>query len=223
MRAYVAWERVSGLERPGAWVRRVLINLCTDVTRRRSRERAALARSEHDAPMTVLDAIDSELWRSVRRLPRPQRGAVMLHYLDNLSVAENADVLGVSSGSVKSSLSRARSALAPSRSVAGGGLRSGSAIRSRTRPMLSPRTSSIRLTRISFWPPQVAGARQVSRPTAGCPNGGSPCRPMTSTHGAYRNSSASRVTTDRFVGRRQEHRCRTAAMTRRVHGVTSCQ
>ena len=29
MRAYVAWEQVSGPERPGAWVRRVLINLCT--------------------------------------------------------------------------------------------------------------------------------------------------------------------------------------------------
>ena len=114
MRAYVAWEQVSGLERPGAWVRRVLINLCTDVARRRSRERAALARSEHEAPMTVLDAVDSELWRSVRRLPRLQRGAVVLHYLDDLSVAEKADVLGVSSGSVKSSLSRARSALAPS-------------------------------------------------------------------------------------------------------------
>ena len=43
MRVYVAWEQVSGLEHPGAWFRRVLINLCTDVTRRRSRERAALA------------------------------------------------------------------------------------------------------------------------------------------------------------------------------------
>ena len=64
--------------------------------------------------MNVLDPVDSDLWRAVRRLPRLQRGAVVLHYIDDLSVAETADVLGVSAGSVKSSLSRARSALAPS-------------------------------------------------------------------------------------------------------------
>jgi len=114
MRAYVAWGQVSELERPGAWVRRVLINLCTDVARRRGRERAALARSGPQASMNVLDPVDSELWRAVRLLPRLQRGAVVLHYLDDLSVAETADVLGVSAGTVKSSLSRARSALAPS-------------------------------------------------------------------------------------------------------------
>jgi RNA polymerase sigma-70 factor, ECF subfamily len=113
LRAHLSWVEVAELERPGAWVRRVLINLCTDVTRRRGREWKALARSERECTVHLPDPIESELWRAVRGLPRLQRGAVALHYVDDLSVAEVAEVLGVSIGSVKTSLSRARSSLAP--------------------------------------------------------------------------------------------------------------
>jgi RNA polymerase sigma-70 factor (ECF subfamily) len=113
LRAHLAWAEVAGLERPGAWVRRVLINLCTDVTRRRGREWKALARSEQESMMNLPDPVESELWRAVRALPRLQRGVVALHYVDDLPVAEVAQVLGVSIGTVKTSLSRARSSLAP--------------------------------------------------------------------------------------------------------------
>jgi len=60
------------------------------------------------------DPVESEFWRAVRGLPKLQRRAVALHYLEDLSVAEAAEVLGVSIGTVKTSLSRARSSLAPS-------------------------------------------------------------------------------------------------------------
>ena len=114
LRAYLAWTEVAALERPGAWVRRVLINLCTDITRRRGLERVALARSEPEPATQLPDPVPPELWRAVRGLPKLQRGAVALHYVDDLSVAEVAEVLGVSIGTVKTSLSRARSSLAPS-------------------------------------------------------------------------------------------------------------
>jgi RNA polymerase sigma-70 factor (ECF subfamily) len=114
LRAHLAWPEVARLDRPGAWVRRVLINLCIDATRRRGRERIALARSDQSAVVFAPDPIESEFWRAVRGLPKLQRGAVALHYVDDLSVTEVAEVLGVSGGTVKSSLSRARSSLAPS-------------------------------------------------------------------------------------------------------------
>src|SRR5262245_4399170 len=38
------WDHVANLERPGAWARRVLINLATDRRRRSGREARALGR-----------------------------------------------------------------------------------------------------------------------------------------------------------------------------------
>ena len=113
LRAYAEWEAISGLERAGAWARRVVINLCIDITRRRGRERTALALASREGVITTTDPAEAALWHAVRDLPRLQRGVVALHYVDDLSVAQVADVLGVSTGAVKTSLSRARSTLAP--------------------------------------------------------------------------------------------------------------
>ena len=49
----------------------------------------------------------------MRELPKLQRAVVALHYVDDMSVADVADVLGVSAGTVKTSLMRARTTLAP--------------------------------------------------------------------------------------------------------------
>ena len=44
LRAHRDWERISGYDEPGAWVRRVAINLATSRLRRGLREVRALAR-----------------------------------------------------------------------------------------------------------------------------------------------------------------------------------
>jgi RNA polymerase sigma-70 factor (ECF subfamily) len=49
---------------------------------------------------------------AIRRLPERQRDCVVLHYFCELSDVEVASVLGVSSGSVKTHLHRARATLA---------------------------------------------------------------------------------------------------------------
>ena len=47
----------------------------------------------------------------MRRLTRRQQQAVVLHYVGELSVREVADVMGCSTGAVKSHLHRARGSL----------------------------------------------------------------------------------------------------------------
>src|SRR5690606_34576339 len=43
-RCFVRWRRVSRMDRPGAWARRVAINEAISVTRRRSTERRSVER-----------------------------------------------------------------------------------------------------------------------------------------------------------------------------------
>ena len=50
----------------------------------------------------------------MRALPERQRAAVTLYYLEDLPVAEIAEILGVAAGTVKTSLFMARRSLAAS-------------------------------------------------------------------------------------------------------------
>ena len=54
---------------------------------------------------------DTDLERAIARLARRQRTAVTLHYLLGLTVADVAEVMGCSTGTVKSTLSDARARL----------------------------------------------------------------------------------------------------------------
>lgn len=62
------------------------------------------------AALDVLVAEDEgrHLWRLVERLPLGERTAVVLHYRQELSVSEVASVIGVTAGTVKTLLFRAR-------------------------------------------------------------------------------------------------------------------
>jgi RNA polymerase sigma-70 factor (ECF subfamily) len=116
LRAYRAWPKVSTLDQPGAWTRRVLLNLAVDVSRRRRRESVANGRAlppdSDGSDFTEMSVVDESFWVAVRALPALQRSSVVLHYVDDMSVAEVAEVLEVSEGTVKTSLHRARQTLA---------------------------------------------------------------------------------------------------------------
>ena len=51
-------------------------------------------------------------WASVRELPERQQAVVVLHYLEDRSVADIAAVLDIAEGTVKAHLHKARAALA---------------------------------------------------------------------------------------------------------------
>jgi RNA polymerase sigma-70 factor, ECF subfamily len=111
-RAYRDWRTVGALERPGAWARRVLINLAIDAHRQRARERIAVARATPDPIAATVAGVSNEFWAAVRNLPERQRAAVALRYIEDLSVIEIAKILDVTTGTVKTSLFMARRSLA---------------------------------------------------------------------------------------------------------------
>ena len=114
LQAHRNWERLAGDELRGLWVRRVALNLAVSRFRRWRAESAALLRlaSRRDVQDLGLSAGSSEVWEQVRRLPGRQAQVVALHYLEDRSVAEIAEILGVAEGSVRASLHQARASLA---------------------------------------------------------------------------------------------------------------
>ncbi len=123
------WPTVSGYDHQVAWVRKVALNLVRDHQRRSGRwarlslsleqiEQDAVAHSDTldpvgDGPASedAVASADPELWSAVRRLPEKQRTALGLFYIADLSISGVAAAMGVSSGTVKRHLERARSAL----------------------------------------------------------------------------------------------------------------
>jgi RNA polymerase sigma-70 factor (sigma-E family) len=111
-RALVSPRRFAALENPEAWLRRVAVNWARSRFRRRRVLDGLLRRI--GPPPNVADHSPEHLalLGALRELPEGQRHALALHYLVDLPVDEIADTLGVSAGTVKSRLSRGRTALA---------------------------------------------------------------------------------------------------------------
>lgn len=109
VKAFVRWERVSRLERPGAWCHHVLVNTCRSRLRRRATEwryLARLRRSEATSPEPSADTI--AFWAVVRTLPSRPRAVVALYFGADLTSVQIAEVLDVPEGTVRSDLAVAR-------------------------------------------------------------------------------------------------------------------
>jgi RNA polymerase sigma factor (sigma-70 family) len=116
-RCYRRWRRVSTLDRPGAWARRIAINEAISATRRRSSEHRAVARlhAETDpaghAPDHLATVDDVGVWAAVRALPRDQAIAVALRYGADLGIDDIAETMQTTAPAVRSLLHRGRAAL----------------------------------------------------------------------------------------------------------------
>jgi RNA polymerase sigma-70 factor (sigma-E family) len=103
--------RTGSVADPAAYVRRVTVNL---VNRRWRRRRLSL-RSDHAALTWTADAADHSVvsaerhrtLRALQNLPARRRAVVVLRYYDDMPEATIAATLGISIGTVKSTLSRA--------------------------------------------------------------------------------------------------------------------
>lgn len=114
--AHRNWEKVGSYDKPEAWVRRVVSNLSVSRFRRRASEVRVLTRldglSHESSPLPELPCEAEEFWSKVRRLPKRQAQVIALHYLEDRSVAEIAEILECSPNTVKVHLHKGRQKLA---------------------------------------------------------------------------------------------------------------
>ncbi|MEV6299220.1 SigE family RNA polymerase sigma factor [Actinoplanes sp. NPDC051861] len=112
-RALVRWNRIAGYDDPVAWIRRVAWNLAVSRWRRARLALSFLNRQPRAEPHTEGPSPERvALVAALGTLPDAHRRAVVLHYLADMSIAEIAQREAVAIGTVKSWLSRGRSALA---------------------------------------------------------------------------------------------------------------
>jgi RNA polymerase sigma-70 factor (sigma-E family) len=104
------WPRIEG--DPEGYLRRTLYNLAADGWRRRKTRMAGLRRLDAEArtgggadETEIVDLRDA-LIRQLLTLPPQQRTVLVLRYWEGLSEFEAADLLGCSTGAIKSAASR---------------------------------------------------------------------------------------------------------------------
>ena len=113
VRARERWDEVSEMSAPGAWLHRVAMNLANSHYRRLLAERRAVKRAE----LRQVDpaGVDTDAALLVRRavadLPPRQREAVILRYFHDLPVAQAAELMDITQGSMKQLTHRALSSL----------------------------------------------------------------------------------------------------------------
>ena len=120
LRTFSGWRRLRDPERAEQYLRRSVVNQCKSRFRHRDVEHRGNARIgvgddrdgnrrslESDRADTVLDVLDA-----VRLLPPRQRMTIVLRFYLDRSESEVADLMGCSTGTVKSQTAKAKSALA---------------------------------------------------------------------------------------------------------------
>jgi RNA polymerase sigma-70 factor (sigma-E family) len=110
------WDRISRLDDPDAYVRRMVVNAHTSWWRRFRRRESPVAepvRADDAAGPDDRQAPEDRqrIWLACRSLPEAQRTAVVLRYYEQLEYAEIAALTGVREGSVRSRVSRGLAAL----------------------------------------------------------------------------------------------------------------
>lgn len=113
VKAHLHWRRIQQYDDPVGWVRRVAINRLRDDHRQQSRGGRALERLAGEPQVESVDqhGFDFDLSTILAQLPKQQRIAMALFYVDEMSVAEVASALKVSEGAVKSYLHQGRARL----------------------------------------------------------------------------------------------------------------
>ena len=101
-----------------AWITVVASNRARDIRRSRAAESRALAKvgvadeNSVESADAATDSLDIDVKAAIEKLPLQQRQVCVLHYLLDQSVDTIAEGLGVSEGTIKTQLFRARKTLA---------------------------------------------------------------------------------------------------------------
>ncbi|GAA2598610.1 SigE family RNA polymerase sigma factor [Winogradskya consettensis] len=112
MRAWQRWPAVRDADSPEAWVRRVASRIAVSSWRKTVNRLRAHRREAVDQPVPGLSEDHVALLQALRHLHPHQRRAVVLHHLNDLTVAEVAAEMNTPVGTVKSYLVRGRRTMA---------------------------------------------------------------------------------------------------------------
>jgi RNA polymerase sigma-70 factor (sigma-E family) len=106
---YRAWDRISDKAAVGGYLRRTMTNLHISAWRRRKLNEyptEELPETPADTDAMRGTELRAVLWQALARLPEPQRTMLVLRYYEGRTDPEIADILGISVGTVKSSIWR---------------------------------------------------------------------------------------------------------------------
>jgi RNA polymerase sigma-70 factor (sigma-E family) len=107
VQAYVKWHHVRNADNTVAYVRKILMRRFLGERRTLWRTRVWVTADVPDAPTGDGDiAAAMDVRRALAKVPPRQRAALVLRFYCDLTVAQAAEVLGCSSGTVKSQTSR---------------------------------------------------------------------------------------------------------------------
>jgi RNA polymerase sigma-70 factor (sigma-E family) len=106
---YLAWSSVRRADNPDAYVRRMLVNALIDERRRLwwRRERPVAQLPDRGATEAGSEHLGDDMRAALKELAPRMRAAIVFRYLYDLDIAETADALGCSQGTVKSQTARA--------------------------------------------------------------------------------------------------------------------
>lgn len=112
------WRGLRGLDNPGAYLHRSVLNGCRTLLRRHKvEERHGARRTVEPAttgpePAALAGAEQARVMAALRRLPERQREALVLRFYLDLPEAQTAAAMGVAAGSVKTHVHRGLAGLA---------------------------------------------------------------------------------------------------------------
>ena len=110
---YVAWPRLNRNGQVDAYVRKIVVRAAIDDSRRWFRRRETTMGAVPDIEAAGVPGVDDvlDVRRALAELPPGQRAAVILRYWEDLPIAETAELLGCSEGTVKSQAAKGLAAL----------------------------------------------------------------------------------------------------------------
>lgn len=115
VKMHAAWHRIREPEAAIGYLRTTVVNLSRSRMRHRQVVQKHAPKPMPDAPSAEQGALDrlerDRVVRALHRLPARQRECLVLRYYGDLSEAQIAEAMGISTGAVKSHASRGVAAL----------------------------------------------------------------------------------------------------------------
>ncbi len=118
LKCWPTWQRICSRGPAGAYVRRTLVNTYTDWWRRRWTSEVLTGQVPDAELVPDAHAVERhDVLTALAGLSRSQRAVLVLRFYEDLSVSQTAEVLGITTGTVKSHTSRALEALRASLTI----------------------------------------------------------------------------------------------------------